>query len=235
MWVALAAVLTACGSATTEGGGTARDVSRPSGSASVSTPHPRDRGLVAVDWGWPAERPPDPTSITLRVGAYFTACASGQAPSNPEAVVRYTDRYVYIGVWTQPLEDGAYTCEMGKSTPLTITLDEPIGSRKLIKDIPTSRFYETGSWELAQSVGPASRTAVVLVGERGCEGVSPGAEVKYEVVPSPREVMLHVQVLSGPQQDWICGGLDSAYRLTVDLGEPLRDRRLAHSEFEPAR
>ena len=119
------------------------------------------------------------------------SCASGQAPNSPEAIVRYTDRYVYIGVWAEPLEGGAHTCQMGKSTPLTITLDEPIGSRKLIKDVPASRLYETGSWQLAEPVGPTRRTAAVLVGERGCEGVS--------------------------------------------LGEPLRDRHLVHSEFEPAR
>jgi hypothetical protein len=239
--IGLVMALTACGSATADGGGAGRDVSRPSASASVSTSHPRDRGLVAVGWGWPDEHPLDPMSTTLHVGAYFMDCASGRAPNNPEAVVRYTDRYVHIGVWAEPLGDGAYTCEMGKSTPLTITLDEPIGSRKLIKDIPASRFYEAGSWELAEPVGPTSRTAVVLVGERGCEGVSPGAEVRYEVVPSPRDVMLHVEVLSGPQQEWVCGGLDSAYRLTVDLGGPLRDRPWSiassnpHAELAPGR
>ena len=189
---------------------------------------------MAVSWGWPVKQPPDPASATLHVGAYFMQCASGQAPKNPEPVVRYTDRYVHIGVWAEPL-GGAQTCQMGGSAPLTIRLDEPIGSRKLIKDIPSLRYYETGSWEVAEPVAPTSRTAVVLVGERGCEGVSFGAEVRYEVVPNSRQIMLHVEVKPGPQHDWICGGPDAAYRLTVDLGEPLGDRHLAHSDFEPSR
>ncbi len=233
--LAVIAIIGGIGIANAMRDGTGRDPNRPAASASAPAAHPRSRGLEAVSWGWSDEQPPDPTSTTLQVGAYFMECASGQAPQHPEAVVRYSDRYVYIGVWAEPLEPGTYRCPMGGSTPLTITLDEPIGSRKLIKDIPTFRTFEAGSWELAEPVGPSSRTAVVLVGERGCEGVSPGAEVKYEIVPRDREVVLHVQVKPGPEHDWICGGRASAYRLTVDLGAPLGDRRLTHGEFEPAR
>jgi hypothetical protein len=214
--------------------GVYRSTVPPSFSASPS-PHPRVRGLQAVHWGWSDERQPDPSGTTLHVGVYFMQCASGRAPKNPEPVIRSTDRYVHIGVWAEPLPPGAHSCQLGGSAPLTIRLDEPIGNRKVIRDIPTYPTYETGSWELAEPFLPTSRTAVVLVGERGCEGVSPGADVRYEVVPSSRALMLHVQVKPGPELDWICGGPDAAYRLTVDLGEPIGDRRLAHSDLELGR
>src|SRR5262245_777077 len=153
--VALAAMLAGCGSLTADGGESVRAGSHPASSV-VPMSHPRDRGLEAVDWGWSKDSPPDPASTTLHVGAYFSRCASGQAPKNPDAVVRYADHYVYIGVWAEPLESGAQTCPMGSGTPLTITLDEPIGTRKLVKDIPLFRHYESGSWELAEPVDPTS-------------------------------------------------------------------------------
>lgn len=92
---------------------------------------PFREGMEAV--GWDPSESVDPGATEIEVVVTESGCASGQEPGDrlqpPEVVVE--DDAVTVTFWVVPL-GGAQECPGNPPTPVTVTLDEPLGERALL-------------------------------------------------------------------------------------------------------
>lgn len=90
-----------------------------------------DPNVLAV-WSLRPNQHPKSTDQILRLAVTQTACNDGRNNPVRGVDVSTNHRAVTITVTTRPVTGGAHTCPLGPAMKYDLTLDEPLGHRKLI-------------------------------------------------------------------------------------------------------
>lgn len=104
-----------------------------SGGSSTASPSALNTaGRAATKWEYQPGFQPTASSRELRVLVSWVHCASGATPADPQPSVKYSLEHVALTVWAIPPAGSAFECQGTPGVPLTIPLDEPLGSRDVV-------------------------------------------------------------------------------------------------------
>jgi hypothetical protein len=87
---------------------------------------------AATKWEYQPGFEPTASSRELRVLVWWVGCSSGATPADPQPAVTYSLEHVALTVWAIPPAGSAFDCQGPPGLPLTIPLDEPLGSRDVV-------------------------------------------------------------------------------------------------------
>jgi len=102
------------------------------GSSTASPPAQSTAGRAATKWEYQPGFEPTASSRELRVLVFWVGCASGAIPADPQSAVTYSPEHVALAVWAIPPAGRAFDCQGPPRLPLTIPLEEPLGSRDVV-------------------------------------------------------------------------------------------------------
>lgn len=71
-------------------------------------------------------------STELEVEVMRVACASGRTGEVRSPRITYEEDRVIVRIDVEPLSGGAHTCEGNEAVPVTVTLRESLGDRRLV-------------------------------------------------------------------------------------------------------
>ena len=114
-------------------------VAVPGGSPTASQSVLSTAGRAATTWEYQPGFAPTASSRELRVLVSWVGCASGATPRDPQSAVTYSPEHVSLTVWAIPPAGNAFDCQGNPRVPLTIPLDEPVGSRDVVPGLDKAR------------------------------------------------------------------------------------------------
>lgn len=89
-------------------------------------------------------------SISLDLKVTRIGCGSGVTGEITASQVSYSNEDIAIGLVAEPLKGNAQTCQSNETVPYTLTLDEPLGQRKLIDSSCTQSAEQDSATEDCQ-------------------------------------------------------------------------------------